>query len=85
MASEPNFTGPVNLGNPKEITIRMLAEQIVSLTGARSSIVYKPAPQDDPIRRCPDISLAGERLGWELGTGLEEGLKHTVEYFQELL
>lgn len=85
MASEPNFTGPVNLGNPKEITIRMLAEQIVSLTGARSSIVYKPAPQDDPIRRCPDIALAGERLGWAPGTGLEDGLKHTVAYFQKLL
>ena len=85
MASEPEFTGPVNLGNPNEITIRELAEQIVSLTGARSSIVYKPAPQDDPTQRCPDISLAGERLGWAPGVGLEEGLKHTLAYFEKLL
>jgi UDP-glucuronate decarboxylase len=85
MASEPDFTGPVNLGNPTEITIGELAERIVSLTGARSSIVYAPATQDDPTRRCPDISLAGARLGWTPGTGLEEGLKHTVAYFENLL
>ncbi len=85
MASEPDFTGPVNLGNPNEITIRELAERIVSSTGARSPIVYKPAPQDDPTQRCPDISLAGARLGWVPGIGLEEGLKHTVAYFEKLL
>ena len=85
MASEPDFTGPVNLGNPTEITVGELAERIVSLTGARSSIVYEPAPRDDPTRRCPDISLAGERLGWTPETGLDEGLRHTVAYFEKVL
>ena len=85
MASETGFTGPVNLGNPKEITVQELAERVVSLTGSRSSIVRKPSPQDDPRQRCPDISLAGERLGWAPSVALEEGLKHTIAYFEELL
>jgi UDP-glucuronate decarboxylase len=85
MASEADFTGPVNLGNPNEISIRELAERIVSLTGSRSDIVQAPAAQDDPVQRCPDISLAGERLDWAPGIGLDEGLKHTVDYFENLL
>ena len=85
MASETGFTGPVNLGNPKEITVQELAERVVSLTGSRSSIVRKPSPQDDPRQRCPDISLAGERLGWAPSVALEEGLKRTIAYFEELL
>ncbi len=85
MASEPDFTGPVNLGNPNERTIQALAEGIVALTGSRSSIVHKPAAEDDPRQRCPDISLAGERLGWAPGIALEEGLKKTVQYFEKLL
>ncbi len=85
MASEAAFIGPLNLGNPTEITIGELAEQIVSMTGARSPIDYQPAPRDDPSRRCPDISLAGERIDWVPRVGLEEGLKHTVAYFEKLL
>jgi UDP-glucuronate decarboxylase len=85
MASEAGFTGPLNLGNPSEITIGALAEQIVSMTGARSAIDYQPAPRDDPSRRCPDITLAGEQLDWAPRVGLEEGLKHTVAYFEKSL
>ena len=85
MESAPDFTGPVNLGNPNEITIHELAEQILSITGARSSLVYKPTPQDDPVQRCPDISIAGDRLGWVPGIGLEKGLKKTVAYFETIL
>ena len=85
MGSAPDFTGPVNLGNPNEITIRELAEQILSITGARSSIVFKPVPQDDPTQRCPDISLARERLGWTPGMDLDQGLRKTITYFEKLL
>jgi UDP-glucuronate decarboxylase len=85
MASEPDLTGPMNLGNPNEITIHELAERIVSITASRSSIVYKPAPQDDPIQRCPDISMAGDRLGWIPRIELDQGLKKTVAYFETIL
>jgi UDP-glucuronate decarboxylase len=80
-----DFTGPVNLGNPHEISIRELAEKILKITKSRSKIVYKPLPQDDPVRRCPDITLAKKRLGWQPKTNLEEGLKKTVEYFKRIL
>jgi UDP-glucuronate decarboxylase len=85
MASEPEFTGPVNLGNPNEISIRALAEQIVAITGSRSAIVNRPASRDDPVQRCPDITLAGERLGWAPSIALEQGLQQTVAYFEKLL
>jgi UDP-glucuronate decarboxylase len=85
MASEAGFTGPLNLGNPNEITIGALAEQIVSMTGARSSIDYQTIPPDDPSQRCPNISLAVERIDWAPRIGLEEGLKHTIAYFEKLL
>jgi UDP-glucuronate decarboxylase len=85
MASEPAFTGPVNLGNPNEISIATLAEQIVAMTGARSPIVYRPAPQDDPTQRCPDIALASEQLGWVPSIGLETGLRQTVAHFEKIL
>ncbi|MDX2315000.1 MAG: SDR family oxidoreductase [Gammaproteobacteria bacterium] len=85
MASEPGLTGPMNLGNPNEITIQELAERVVSITGSRSSIVYKPAPQDDPIQRCPDISMAGDHLGWTPHVDLDQGLRRTVAYFETIL
>jgi UDP-glucuronate decarboxylase len=85
MGSAPDFTGPMNLGNPHEITIRELAEQILSITGARSSIVFRPTPRDDPTQRCPDISLARERLGWSPGIDLDKGLRKTITYFENLL
>ena len=85
MASEPGLTGPMNLGNPNEITIQGLAERVVSITGSRSSIVYRPAPQDDPIQRCPDISMAGDQLGWTPRVDLDQGLRRTVAYFETIL
>ncbi|HUT23935.1 MAG TPA: UDP-glucuronic acid decarboxylase family protein [Sumerlaeia bacterium] len=79
------FTGPVNMGNPEEFTIRQLAEAILRITGSSSKIVSKPLPADDPVRRCPDIGLAREKLGWSPTVSLEEGLEKTVAYFSEVL
>jgi UDP-glucuronate decarboxylase len=84
MNSPDDFTGPVNIGNPGEYTILELADKIITLTGAKSTIVYKPLPQDDPLQRKPDITLAREKLGWNPVTGLENGLQHTVDYFKNL-
>jgi len=84
MAAE-DFTGPVNLGNPAEMTVRELAEAVIDLTGSRSAIVYKPLPADDPRRRRPDISLARERLGWTPRVSLKEGLKQTIAYFESVV
>lgn len=77
-----DFTGPVNLGNPRELTIKEIAEMIIDLTGSKSKLVYKPLPKDDPTRRKPNITLAKEKLGWEPQVMLEEGLKSTIEYFK---
>lgn len=77
-----DFTGPVNLGNPREMTIREIAEMIIDMTGSKSKLIYMPLPKDDPTRRKPDISLAKEKLGWEPEVMLEEGLKATIEYFK---
>ena len=85
MASPADFTGPVNLGNPAEFTIRELAEKVLELTGSRSRLVTKPLPADDPRQRRPDIGLAREKLGWAPKVALEEGLKKTIEYFDHLL
>ncbi len=79
-----DFTGPVNLGNPREQTILELAQTVLALTESGSELVRKPLPPDDPVRRCPDITLAKERLGWMPGVSLEEGLRHTIAYFQGL-
>lgn len=78
-----DFTGPVNLGNPGEFTIRELAETVVRLTGSKSEIVYRPLPQNDPTRRRPNIELAKERLDWSPSITLEDGLKPTIAYFAE--
>jgi UDP-glucuronate decarboxylase len=85
MASPPELTGPVNIGNPGEFTIRELAEKVITLTASRSKLVQKPLPQDDPKQRQPDIRLAKEKLGWEPQVALDEGLKKTVAYFDKLL
>jgi len=85
MESPDDFTGPVNLGNPDECTVRELAETVLELTGSRSELVCKPLPYDDPIRRQPDISLAKEQLGWEPRISLKAGLKKTIAYFDRLL
>jgi len=85
MNSPDDFTGPVNLGNPGEFTIRELAEQIIDLTGSRSKMVFKPLPQDDPKQRQPDISLAKQKLDWEPKVPLREGLTKTIPYFERLI
>ena len=85
MDSPEQVTGPVNIGNPDEITIRELARTVIDLAGSRSGIAHLPAPEDDPARRCPDISLARETLGWEPKVTLADGLVATIEYFDHLL
>jgi UDP-glucuronate decarboxylase len=85
MESPAGFTGPVNLGNPNEFTIRQLAEKVIAMTGSKSEIVEKPLPDDDPTQRQPDISLARSKLGWEPDIQLEQGLVQTIGYFQQLL
>jgi UDP-glucuronate decarboxylase len=85
MTSPADFTGPVNLGNPTEITIRRLAELVIDLVGSRSKLEYLPLPRDDPKQRQPDISLAQERLGWRPTTDLRDGLTRTIRYFDDLL
>lgn len=85
MNSEDDFTGPVNLGNPFEISILELAKKIIELTGSKSKIVFKPLPDDDPKRRQPDITLAKQKLNWQPFTSLEEGLLKTINYFKHLL
>jgi len=79
------LTGPFNLGNPEEHTILELAELIIKLTRSPSKIVHKELPADDPARRCPDISLIRDKMGWTPKIGLEEGLQKTIDYFQKLL
>jgi len=85
MESRPDFTGPVNIGNPCEFTIRELAETVIRLTGSKSSLEFRPLPQDDPRQRKPDISLAGEALKWQPKVSLEDGLKETITYFKNTL
>lgn len=84
MMNVDDFTGPVNIGNPVEFTIRELAEQVIKISGSRSKLVQRPLPADDPTRRRPDISLAKEKLGWEPKVPLAEGLKKTIEWFQSI-
>jgi dTDP-glucose 4,6-dehydratase len=81
----PDFTGPVNIGNPNEFTMLELAEQVVEVTGSSSDIVYEDLPLDDPTQRRPDISLAAERLGWKPTIELREGLEHTAAYLRARL
>jgi UDP-glucuronate decarboxylase len=82
MASPGDFTGPVNLGNPVENTVRALAEKIVAMTGSASRLEFRPLPSDDPLQRRPDIGLARSRLGWEPATPLDAGLQKTIDYFR---
>lgn len=85
MNSDAALTGPMNLGNPNEFTIRELAETVIELTNSPSTIEYQPLPSDDPRQRCPEISAARETLGWEPRTTLREGLEQTIRYFEERL
>jgi UDP-glucuronate decarboxylase len=85
MDSNDDFTGPVNLGNPNEFTIKELAEKIINLTNSKSELEFKPLPSDDPLQRQPDISLAKEKIGWQPQINLEDGLKRTIQYFDRFL
>jgi UDP-glucuronate decarboxylase len=84
METGDDFTGPVNLGNPAEISILELARKVIELTGSKSKIVFKPLPSDDPVQRQPDISLAKKTLKWQPKTSLDEGLMKTIQYFREI-
>jgi UDP-glucuronate decarboxylase len=83
MNSPEDFIGPVNIGNPREYSVVELARKTLEITGSKSKIVFKPLPQDDPMKRQPDITLARKHLGWEPRVGLEEGLKRTIKYFMD--
>jgi UDP-glucuronate decarboxylase len=84
MATADHFPGPVNLGNPEEFAIGELARMVLELTGSKSKLVYKPLPQDDPMQRKPDISLAARELGWQPTVPVQEGLRRTIAYFSKL-
>lgn len=85
MESEKENTGPINLGNPNEMTVKELAEKIILLTNSNSKLEYKALPEDDPRQRCPDISMAKNVLQWEPQVQLEEGLKKTIAYFKGIV
>lgn len=85
MNSADDVTGPINLGNPGEFTIRELAEKIIALTGTKSKLIMKPLPQDDPKQRQPDITLAKKHLDWQPSVKLDDGLKKTIEYFKTVI
>ncbi|MEQ9561435.1 MAG: GDP-mannose 4,6-dehydratase, partial [Woeseiaceae bacterium] len=85
MNSNPKITGPINLGNPVEFTIKELAEQVIALTGSNSRIEQKPLPIDDPRQRQPNIDKARDDLGWEPTVALKDGLQRTIAYFDKLL
>ena len=85
MATDDEFIGPVNIGNPGEFSILELAQKVIDMTGSKSEIIFKALPSDDPLQRKPDITLAKEALGWEPVVRLEEGLKKTITYFDKLL
>jgi UDP-glucuronate decarboxylase len=85
MSTAPEFTGPVNLGNPVEFSMLELAELVLELTGSSSKLVFRPLPADDPTQRCPDIALAREAIGWAPKIDLADGLRETIRYFREVL
>ncbi|MFH1648329.1 MAG: UDP-glucuronic acid decarboxylase family protein [Patescibacteria group bacterium] len=85
LMNHPTFTGPVNIGNPNEITIKELAEKIIEMTDSKSKLIYKDLPEGDPTRRKPDIYLAKKMLNWEPTTDLETGLQKTIDYFKSIL
>jgi UDP-glucuronate decarboxylase len=85
MNAPDSFIGPVNLGNPVEFTIMELAQKVVDMVNSKSKIVYNPLPEDDPVRRKPDISLAQKRLGWNPSVDLEKGLEETIAYFKDII
>ena len=85
MNTPSDFSGPVNLGNPGEFSVGELAEKIIDLAGSKSKLSYHPLPDDDPVQRRPDISLASTALDWQPTVSLEDGLKKTISYFKEFI
>jgi len=85
LMEQDGFTGPLNIGNPGEFTMLQLAQNIIELTGSESKLTFEPLPQDDPLQRRPDISLAQEKIKWEPKVNLKDGLKKTISYFEKLL
>jgi len=85
MEAPNDVTGPINIGNPNEFTIRQLAEKVIELIGSKSELTFHSLPVDDPMQRCPNISLAKEKLDWEPTIQLEEGLKKTIAYFEGIM
>jgi UDP-glucuronate decarboxylase len=85
MAADDEVSGPMNLGNPTEFTIRQLADEVIRLTGSASAIEGHPLPEDDPLQRCPDITFARDALGWQPSVALEQGLERTIAYFRQTL
>jgi UDP-glucuronate decarboxylase len=85
METDDSFTGPVNLGNPEEMSMLDLASMVLELTGSSSGITFRELPEDDPMQRQPDISLAKKVLRWQPETEVREGLKHTIDYFRQLM
>jgi UDP-glucuronate decarboxylase len=85
MDAPDDVTGPINLGNPREFTIKQLAELVIKITGATSELVFESLPEDDPMQRCPDISLAKQKLDWEPSIDLEVGLERTIDYFSQVI
>ncbi|WP_456304385.1 UDP-glucuronic acid decarboxylase family protein [Acidisoma cellulosilyticum] len=85
MATDESVTGPINIGNPHEMTVKELAERVIRLTGARSDLRYLPLPQDDPTQRCPDITLARKVLNWEPTVAIDDGLAQTIAYFRGII
>jgi UDP-glucuronate decarboxylase len=85
MDTPDDVTGPVNIGNPSERTVRNLAERIIALTGSKSELIFKPLPADDPKQRCPDITLAKKLLDWQPTVDIDKGLTKTIDYFRKLM
>ena len=85
MDAPDDVTGPINLGNPGEFTIMQLAKLVVKMTDAKSELIYEPLPEDDPLQRCPNITLAKEKLNWQPNVQLEQGLEKTITYFSETI
>ena len=85
MAAPDDITGPINLGNPGEFTIKQLAEKVIDLTGSKSTLTFEDLPMDDPMQRKPVIEKAQEHLGWEPTIALEDGLKKTIAYFEKMV
>ena len=85
MATDDDVTGPVNLGNPGEFTIKELAEKVIEMTGSKSKLIFEDLPTDDPKQRQPDITLARNTIEWEPTVPLDEGLKKTIAYFEKVL